>query len=104
MVGCLQYDTMLDVGSFYADTKAELAKLPTLDKRGTDELSNMNEVHCGSNCICYEDGEIYFLTGRNKWEIYQGGDSGSGGGGGGGGEGADWPDGYEDVDIDFHDW
>ena len=99
MVGCLQYDTMLDVGSFYADTKAELAKLPTLNSRGTDELSNMNEVHCGSNCICYEDGEIYFLTGRNKWEIYQGGDSGGGGGGG-----ADWPDGYEDVDIDFHDW
>lgn len=98
MIGCLNYDTMLDVGLFYTDTKAELKKLPNLTSNGADELMNMNKVNCGSNCICYEDGEVYFLTGRNKWEIYT--SSGSGGGGGG----ADWPDGYETVDIDFSNW
>ena len=82
MVGCLKYDTMLDVGQFYSDTIAELAKLPTLNKRGTDELSNMNEVRCGSNCVCYEDGEVYFLTGANKWEIYKSSDPSGGGGSG----------------------
>lgn len=82
MVGCLKYDTMLDVGQFYSDTIAELAKLPTLNKRGSDELSNMNEVRCGSNCVCYEDGEVYFLTGANKWEIYKSSDPSGGGGSG----------------------
>ena len=101
MVGCIGYDTMLDVGSFYADTIAEIKKLPTLTKRGSGELANMNEVHCGSNCICYEDGEVYFLTGRNKWEIYK---SDGGGSGGGGGDDDDDPYEYEDEDIDFHDW
>lgn len=97
MVGCVNYDTMLDVGSFYVDTIAELKKLPTLTDRGIGELSNMNEIKCGSKCICYENGEKYFLTGRNKWEKYSSDSGGSGGG-------DDDPYDYEDEDIDFHNW
>ena len=101
MIGCIEYNMMLDVGSFYADTKAEQKKLPTLNRHGMAELSNMNEVHVGSNCICYEDGEVYFLTGRNKWEKYL---PEGGGSGGGGDDDDDDPYEYEDEDIDFHEW
>ena len=97
MIGCINYDTMLDVGTFYTDTEAEISKLPNMTKNGEAELSNMNRVNCGSQSVCRENGAVYFLSGDNKWEIFYG----SGGGGGGG---ADWPDGYETEDIDFSDW
>ena len=100
MIGCIEYNNMLDVGTFYVDTKAEIAKLPNMTKWGQEELANMNEVNCGSQCICHEDGKVYFLAGDNTWKEF----NKSSGGGGGGDEGADWPDGYEEEDIDFHNW
>lgn len=99
MVSCLKYDPMLDTGYFYADTKAELINLPNMTDNGKFTLSNMNSVNAGSRCICQEDKHVYILTGDNKWEVYRSTD-----GGGGGGGGADWPDGYEDEDIDFNNW
>ena len=68
MVGCIDYSQALDVGTFYSDTIAELQNLPTLDANGKENLFNMNSVKAGSQCICHEDGEVYFLTGQNKWE------------------------------------
>lgn len=102
MVSCLKYDPMLDTGYFYADTIAELPNLPNMVENGKYELSNMNSVNAGSRCICQENKKVYILTGKNNWEIYR--SSSGGGGGGGDDEGADWPDGYEDEDIDFNNW
>jgi hypothetical protein len=69
MIGCIDYDTMLDVGVFYVDKKNELEKLPNLNKWGQEELANMNQINCGSQCYCQEDGEVYFLNGDNVWEM-----------------------------------
>lgn len=69
MIGCINYDTFLDVGTFFSDTISEISNLPNLTKRGEAELSNMNEIKVGSQCFCKEDGEVYFLTGANTWEM-----------------------------------
>ena len=69
MIGCIDYDTMLDVGVFYSDTISEISNLPNLTQKGKAELFNMNEIKVGSQCLCKEDGEVYLLTGANTWEI-----------------------------------
>jgi len=69
MIGCLDYNSKLDIGTFYVDTEAELTKLPNLTKKGEAELLNMNEVALGSQAICQENGEVYFLTKNNEYEI-----------------------------------
>ena len=97
MIGCIEYNNMLDVGTFYVDTTDEIKKLPNMTKCGEEELANMNQVNCGSQCICREDSSVYLLAGDNTWQLFK-----SSGGGGGGG--ADWPDGYETEDIDFNNW
>lgn len=81
MVGCINYDTMLDIGYFYADTKAELKDLPNLNSGGKEGLFNMNKVGVGSRCICYGDKQKYILTGNNTWAAYASTDEGGGGGG-----------------------
>ena len=71
MVGCIEYDERLDISSFYADTIADLDKLPTLTENGKEEIKNINTCKVGSSCLCREDGELYFLTGDNTWEIFE---------------------------------
>ena len=69
MVSCTMYDRTQDVGEFYADTAAELNKLPTLTRDGKDELKYMNKVSAGSICLL-PAGEAYILTGNNTWEPF----------------------------------
>ena len=71
MVGCIDYNHMLDVSTFYIDEVADLDKLPTLTKNGKEELKNVNTCKVGSSCICKENGELYFLTGNDTWEIFE---------------------------------
>lgn len=71
MVNCIDYNQLLDVGTFYSDTISELSNLPTLLANGKAELSNMNAVECGSQCVCKEDGNVYFLSGNNEWVVLE---------------------------------
>ena len=71
MVGCIDYNHTLDVSTFYADYIADLSKLPTMTEDGKEELKNVNICKVGSNCLCREDGELYFLTGDNTWEKFE---------------------------------
>ena len=66
MVSCTKYVRDQDYAEFYADTKSELSKLPTLTKGGTDELEYMNSVTAGSCCIL-KNADVYILTGNNTW-------------------------------------
>ena len=69
MAGCIDYNAMLDVSVFYVDKMSELYKLPTMTTDGKEEMRNVNSCKVGSQCICKENGEVYFLTGDNTWEI-----------------------------------
>ena len=71
MAGCIEYNAMLDVSTFYIDEVADLEKLPTMTKDGKEELKNVNTCKVGSSCICKANGELYFLTGNDTWEIFE---------------------------------
>ena len=69
MVSCTMYDIKQDIAEFYADTAAELSKLPNLTDDGKAEVANMNKVSAGSICIL-PTGDAYILTGNNTWQPF----------------------------------
>lgn len=87
MIGVTKFNTKTNVGHFYSDTIAELADLPNLTTRGKDTLAYLGMVNVGSTADCYEDKNIYILTGNNTYEVFINNASG-----------------IEDEDIDFSDW
>lgn len=55
--------------SFYADTEADIATLPTSTTEGTGGLDSTDNrvVGYGSDCICIANSLVYVLNSSDEW-------------------------------------
>jgi len=56
--------------SFYADTAADVANLPTYGAPGTQQgkdIKSCEPVYYGSDCFVIETGEVYILNSSDVW-------------------------------------
>ncbi|MGN0657069.1 MAG: hypothetical protein ACI4KR_09765 [Ruminiclostridium sp.] len=68
MIGIVSKDYTTGVTHFVCDTTAEIAKLPTINSAGKDNLSTIQSCVVGSTATVTETSERYILNGnQNKW-------------------------------------